>query len=121
MANKERNITYIGKDFNSIKSSLEQYAKTYFSNNYNDFSESSPGNMFMEMVAYVGDILSFYTDNQIQENFIQHASQTSNIYDMAYLLGYKPKVTTLSSTLIDFYQLVPPKYRDWETYCMKFS
>ena len=56
MANKERNITYIGKDFNSIKSSLEQYANTYFSNNYKDFSESSPGNMFMEMVAYVGDI-----------------------------------------------------------------
>lgn len=110
MANKERNITYIGKDFNSIKSSLEQYAKTYFSNNYNDFSESSPGNMFMEMVAYVGDILSFYTDNQIQENFIQYASQTSNVYDMAYLLGYKPKITTLSSTLIDFYQLIPAKY-----------
>lgn len=107
MANKERNITYIGKDFKSIKSNLEQYVKTYFPQTYNDFSESSPGTMFMEMAAYVGDMLSFYTDSQIQENFIQYANQASNVYDLAYLLGYKPKLTSLSSTIVDFFQLVP--------------
>lgn len=107
MANKDRNIVYLGKDFNSLKSSLEQYAKTYFSTTYNDFSEASPGNMFMEMSAYVGDVLSFYTDTQVQENFIQYASQTSNVYDLAYLLGYKPKSTSLSSTIVDFFQLIP--------------
>lgn len=109
MANKDRNIVYVGKDFNSIKSNLEQYAKTYFSKTYNDFSESSPGTMFMEMASYVGDIMSFYTDSQIQENFIQHATQTSNVYDLAYLLGYKPKLTSLSSTMVDFFQLVPSR------------
>lgn len=114
MDSKNKNITYLGKDFSSIKKSLEQYAKTYYPNTYNDFSESSPGNMFMEMAAYVGDLLSFYTDSQIQENFIQYASQTSNVYDIAYLLGYKPKVTSLSSVIVDFFQIVPAAFVNGE-------
>lgn len=114
MANKDRNITYIGKDFKSIKSNLEQYVKTYFPQTYSDFSDSSPGVMFMEMAAYVGDVLSFYTDSQVQENFIQHANQTSNIYDLAYLLGYKPKLTSLSTATVDFFQLVPSKLEGGE-------
>jgi len=46
----------------------------------------------MEMAAYVGDVLSFYLDNQIQENYLQYARQPNNLYDMAYMYGYdKPK------------------------------
>jgi hypothetical protein len=63
----------------------------------------------MEMASYVGDVLSFYLDNQIQETFIQKARQQENLYQMAYLLGYKPKVTTAASVEIDFYQQLPAK------------
>ena len=61
----------------------------------------------MEMASYVGDVLSFYLDNQIQETFIQKARQQENLYQMAYLLGYTPKVTTAASVNLDFYQQVP--------------
>ena len=63
---------------------------------YTDFTESSPGMMFMEQAAYVGDVLSFYLDNQVQENFLQYARQNDNLYDLAYMYGYKPKVTGLA-------------------------
>jgi hypothetical protein len=53
--------------------------------------------------------LSFYLDNQIQENFLQHARQSNNLYELAYMFGYKPKVTGLATVDIDFYQLVPAK------------
>jgi hypothetical protein len=65
--------------------------------------------MFMEQAAYVGDVLSFYLDNQLQENFIQYAQQYNNIFDLAYMFGYKPKVTTAAQTTIDFYQQLPGK------------
>ena len=65
--------------------------------------------MFIEQAAYVGDVLSFYLDNQIQENFLQYARQQSNIFDMAYMYGYKPRVTGLANTIIDVYQQVPSK------------
>tara|TARA_R110000796_G_scaffold84972_3_gene184778 strand:+ start:3431 stop:5299 length:1869 start_codon:yes stop_codon:yes gene_type:complete len=107
MSKLERDIRYIDRDFNSIRNSLIQYSKTYFPNTYNDFTETSTGMLFMEMAAYVGDVLSFYLDNQIQETFIQKARQTTNLYAMAYSLGYIPKVTTVASVELDFFQQVP--------------
>ena len=106
MATK-RNIQYINKDFTELRASLVDYAKTYFPTTYTDFSPTSPGMMFMEMAAYVGDVLSFYMDNQIQENFLQYARQTNNLYELAYMFGYKPNVTQVATTYIDFYQQVP--------------
>jgi len=61
----------------------------------------------MEMAAYVGDVLSFYLDNQIQETYLQYARQTNNLYELAYMFGYKPNVTQVATTYIDFYQQVP--------------
>jgi hypothetical protein len=106
MATK-RNIQYINRDFTELRTSLIDYAKTYFPTTYTDFSPTSPGMMFMEMAAYVGDILSFYLDNQIQENFLQYARQPNNLYELAYMFGYKPNVTQVATTYVDFYQQVP--------------
>jgi len=109
MATKKRNIQYINKDFSELRASLINYAKTYFPTTYNDFTEASPGMMFMEMAAYVGDVLSFYLDNQLQETYLQYARQTNNLFELAYMFGYKPNVTQVASTLVDFYQQVPAK------------
>ena len=61
----------------------------------------------MEMSAYVGDVLSFYLDNQIQENFVQFARQQNNLYTLAYMLGYRPKVTGAATVEVNIYQQVP--------------
>ena len=120
-----RNINYINKDFNEFRNQLINYSQTYFPSTYTDFANTSVGMMFMEQAAYVGDVLSFYMDNQIQENFLQYARQTDNLYDMAYMYGYKPKVTGLAEATLDFYQQVPatlsasvyvPDY-DYALYC----
>jgi len=104
-----RDIKYINRDFSDFRQRLIEYTKTYFPNTYNDFSPTSPGMMFIEQSAYVGDVLSFYLDNQIQENFIQYAQQNNNIYELAYMFGYKPKITTAAQVTLDFYQQVPSK------------
>lgn len=102
-----RTINYLNKDFSDYRSQLIDFSQTYFPNTYTDFSEASPGMMFMEQASYIGDVLSFYIDNQVQENFLQYARQTSNLYDLSYMYGYKPKVTGLASVDLDFYQLIP--------------
>ena len=104
-----KNIKYINKDFTEFRASLIDYAKTYFPTTYNDFSPASPGMMFMEMAAYVGDVLSFYLDNQVQENYLQFARQSNNLFELAYMFGYKPNVTGVATTTVDFYQQVPAK------------
>ena len=104
---QRKNIQYINRDFGEFRASLIDYAKTYFPTTYNDFTPASPGMMFMEMAAYVGDVLSFYLDNQIQETFLQYARQPNNLYELAYMFGYKPNITQVATTNIDFYQQVP--------------
>jgi hypothetical protein len=106
---ENKDIKYFNRDFQGLKNLLTDFSKTYFPNTYNDFSPSSPGVMFMEMSAYVGDVLSFYLDNQIQETFTQYAKQTPSLYTLAYMLGYKPKATKAASVNIDVYQQVPAK------------
>jgi hypothetical protein len=102
-----RDIKYINRDFSQLRQTLIDYSKTYFPTTYTDFSPTSPGMMFMEMAAYIGDILSFYQDNQFQETFLQYARETSNLYDLAYMFGYKPRVTGVATVDLDFYQQVP--------------
>lgn len=102
-----KNISYLNKTFPEFKASLIEFAKNYFPNTYTDFSEASPGTMFIEMAAYVGDVLSFYTDTQIQENFVLTAKEKTNLLNMAYSLGYRPKSSYASVSVVDFYQRVP--------------
>ncbi len=110
MANKlKRDIKYINRDFNSFRSRLIDYSQTYFPQTYNDFSPVSLGMMFMEQASYVGDVLSFYLDNQIQENFIQYARQSNNIFELAYMFGYKPKLSSAAQATVDFFQQIPSK------------
>jgi hypothetical protein len=107
MTSEDQNISYIDKSFTEFKGQLQQYAKTYFPNTYNDFSESTPGNMFIEMASYVGDVMSFYLDTQTQENFLLFAKEKENLYAQAYTMGYRPKASYASSTTVDVYQIIP--------------
>lgn len=109
MATVDRDIKYLNRDFSDIRAKLIEFSQTYFPNTYNDFSPTSPGMMFMEQAAYVGDVMSFYLDNQLQETFTQFARQTNNLYELAYMFGYKPKATGASQAKIELYQQVPSK------------
>ena len=55
---QEKDLKYLNKDFSSFKEQLIEFAQVYYPETYNDFSEGSPGMMFLEMAAYVGDVLS---------------------------------------------------------------
>jgi hypothetical protein len=106
---EERDIKYINKSFSNFRQQLIDYTKNYFPDTYNDFSPTSPGMMFMEMAAYVGDVLAFYQDTQLQETFLQYAQESKNLYTLAYMMGYRPKVSTAAQVILDAYQRVPSK------------
>jgi hypothetical protein len=102
-----KQINYITKTFTDFRQNLIEFTKSYYPNTYSDFNETSPGMMFIEMAAYVGDVLSFYIDNQFKENLLQYAEQPENIISIAQFLGYKPKLTSPATTTATIYQLVP--------------
>ena len=77
---EQRDIKYINREFSDFKSQLIEFSKQYFPDTYNHFSTTSPGMMFIEMASYLGDVLSFYQDTQLQETFLQHAQNPENLY-----------------------------------------
>lgn len=111
---KDVTIKYTDKDFNNLKSQLVDLAKNYFPDTYNDFSPTSPGMMFIEMAAYVGDILSFYQDSQIQETYLQYAQDPGNLYTLAYMMGYRPRVTSASTVDLEVRQRVAAQGVNYE-------
>ena len=103
---QERDIKYINREFDDFRTQLIEYTKNYFPDTYNDFSATSPGMMFIEMASYVGDVLSFYQDTQLQETFLTHAKNPKNLYSLAYMMGYRPRTTGVSTANIEFTQTI---------------
>lgn len=102
-----KEVRYLNRDFASLKESLINFSKVYFPNSYKDFSDSSPGMMFIEMASYVGDVLSYYTDYIYKEGLLYNATERKNIMSLAKYLGYKVKPTRAATGNLDVYQLIP--------------
>ncbi len=103
----KKDVSYLGKDFSQFKKNLIDFSKQYFPSTYTDFNESSPGSLFIEMAAYVGDVLSFYADTNLKESLLEQASERSNIYDIARALGYRPLNVVPAHVTLDIFQIVP--------------
>ena len=103
----KKDIKYLNRDFASLRQSLIEFTKTYFANTNSDFSDASPGMMFIEQAAYVGDVLSYYTDAQLKESFINVASNVGNVFRHAQNFGYVPKISRPATTTLTVYQVVP--------------
>ena len=104
---ESKQIQYLNKDFDGFKQKLLEFAQVYYPETYNDFSETSAGLMLIEMASYVGDVLAYYGDNQIQENFLEFAKQRNSLLALAYNHGYFPQVTNAATVDVDIYQTVP--------------
>ncbi len=109
---KESNVNYLNKDFGALKQSLMDYAKSYFPNTYKDFNETSPGMMLLEMNAYVGDVLSFYVDQQYREMLLPLAEERRNIINLATMFGYKVKPIIPSYVNLTFTQILDADAND---------
>jgi hypothetical protein len=105
--NKGKDIKYLNKDFASFRGNLIEFAKNYFPKTYSDFNESSPGMMFIEMASYIGDVLSYYTDDTLKESLMPYAEDIQSVIALSQFLGYKPKVTSPAISTLSVYQLVP--------------
>ena len=100
-------IKYTSRDFNTIKEDLVDYAKRYYPNTFQDFSEAGFGSLMLDTVSYIGDILSFYLDYSVNETFIDTAIEYDNVLKLGRQMGFKFKGTPISQGQASFYIVVP--------------
>ena len=107
MSKKNVAINYTSRDFESIRRDLEDFAKRYYPNTYKDFNRASFGSLMLDTVSYVGDILSFYLDYQMNETFLDSAVEYDNVVKLARQLGYKLQTSPSSYGRLTFFVEVP--------------
>lgn len=100
-------IKYTSRDFNTIKQDLVDYAKRYYPNTFQDFSEAGFGSLMLDTVSYIGDILSFYLDYSVNETFIDTAVEYDNVLKLGRQMGFKFKGTPISQGQASFYIVIP--------------
>lgn len=100
-------VDYTSRDFESIKNDLITHVKRYYPSIYQDFNEASFGSIMIDTVAYVGDILSFYMDYNVNESFLDSSIEINNIIKLARQMGYRFKGTPSSSGTVTLYIVVP--------------
>ena len=100
-------IKYTDRDFESIRQSLVEHAKRFYPERYNDFNDSSFGSLMFDAVAYVGDIMSFYLDYQVNESFLETALEYDNVRRLASQMGYKFYGRPSAYGTATFYILIP--------------
>jgi hypothetical protein len=107
MATKKKPIKYTSREFDTIKSELVKYARRYYPDVYQDFTAASFGSIALDSVAYVGDMLSFYLDYQVNELFLDTATEYNNILKLGAQLGYHYKGRPGSVGIVDVFAIIP--------------
>jgi len=106
MANNK--ISYTTRDFQSIRTELANYVKTYYPELVSNFNDASVFSVLMDLNAAVTDNLHFNIDRSIQETVLQYAQQRASIYNIARTYGLKIPGQRPSVALVDFSITVPP-------------
>ena len=107
MADKKVPINYTSRDFSTIKQDLINYAKRSYSDTYKDFNESSFGALMVDSVSYIGDILSFYLDYQVNESFLSTAVEYRNVSRLSRQYGYKFTGSPSATGIAEFFIVLP--------------
>ena len=96
------NADFTSYDFETLRGSMINYLKTYYPDTFNDFLESSEYLALIDMIAFLGQSLSFRTDLNARENFIDTAQRRDSILKLARMLAYNPTRTQSASGLLKF-------------------
>ena len=86
-----KDINFKSYDYDTIKQSLVDYIKNQYPEDFNDYVESSEFIAIIELLAYLGMLISFRVDLNSRENFLDTAERKESIIRLARMVSYQPK------------------------------
>ena len=97
-ADKNNLINFAATDFITLRQSLIDYIKAVYPLEYNYFSESDLGMMLIELVAYMGHVMSYKADYLANENYLQTARSRESVKKLLQLIGIRMKGPIAAAT-----------------------
>lgn len=98
---KDTYIDYGSTDFATLRESLINYIRAVYPLEYNNFVESDLGVMLIELVSYMGAVMSLKSDMLANENFITTAKDIDSVRKLFKLVGISLKGPTSSQATVD--------------------
>ena len=98
----EIQIDYTSRDYESLKADLISLVSYNTGKNWVPSDSSDLGNVLLEAFAYMGDIMSYYTDRVANETTVSTAAQTSTLLGFAQLYGFKPSGPMPATVTLQF-------------------
>ena len=89
-------------DYETLRKSMIEYLRTYYPEDFNDFTDSSEYIALIDLIAFLGQSLAFRTDLNARENFLDTAERRDSILKLARLISYNPKRSTPASGFLKF-------------------
>jgi hypothetical protein len=89
-------------DFETLRKSMLEYLRTYYPEDFNDFTESSEYIALIDLIAFLGQSLSFRADLNARENFLDTAERRDSILKLAKLISYNPKRSIPAAGFLKF-------------------
>jgi len=97
-----RDADFQSFDFETIRKSMIDYLRTYYPEDFNDFTESSEYIALIDLIAFLGQSLAYRTDLNARENFLDTAERRDSILKLAKLISYNPKRNIPASGFLKF-------------------
>lgn len=85
-----KSVDFRAYDFESIKSSLVEYVRRNYPEDFNDYIESSEFIALIELLSYLGTSLSYRSDMNTRENLMDTADRRESVVRLSQMLNYQP-------------------------------
>ena len=97
-------IDYAATDFLTLRTALVNYIKATYPLDYQNFSESDLGMMLIELVAYMGAVMSMKADMLANESFLSTAKNRNNVKKLMELVGVRMKgpISSVANARLSF-------------------
>ena len=100
------NADFESYDFETLRKSMIDYLQLYYPEDFNDYIESSEFIALLDLIAYVGQNISYRVDLNARENFLATAERRESVLRLARLVSYNAKRNINASGLLKLQSIV---------------
>ena len=97
-----RNADFQSYDFENLRRVMINYIRENYPEDFNDYIESSEYLALIDLIAFLGQSISFRIDLNARDNFLELAERRESILRLARLLSYNAKRNVAASGLLKF-------------------
>jgi len=92
-----KNADFKSYDFDTLRRVMISYLRENYPEDFNDYVDSSEFIALIDLIAYLGQNLSFRIDLNARENFLETAQRKDSVLRLAQLVSYNAKRNTPAS------------------------